>query len=535
MPKNKPHRFTLLRVACAVLYCGTGIAAVASSTDDEVKVLRVGELAPIAEVDSRFISYNVESVEVTGGNFWAPYRKPGEAVQEYDSGPHAAGFSTDQYRKREPLDLVGNDRLRMLTKALGPAYMRVSGTWANSIYFQGEGEPAEPPAGYQGVLTQEQWAGVIDFAEAVDAKILTSFAVSDGAQNAEGVWSPNAARRQFEFTHSLGGKIDAVELMNEPNVRPKVYAAEDYARDHAALQKLVAEISPQTLVVGPGSTGEAGFKLFANPPAQMSTARLLGGSPKPEFDAFSYHFYGAVSQRCKSLGLRDPNNPRQVTTSIDDALTEGWLARADQAQTLYKSLRDRFAPGAPIWITESAQAACGGDPWSSTFLDSFRYIDQLGRLAQQGVEVVFHNTLAASDYALIDDETWLPRPNYWAALLWRRLMGNIVLDAGPNDSSLHTYAHCMREQPGGVTVAVVNTDTANSGELKLPQAATSYVLTAKQLLSDSVELNGRNLALTPTGDLPSLQGKQVAAGEQPVPAASIAFLAIPDAGNPACQ
>ena len=32
-----------------------------------------------------------------------------------------------------PLDL-GNARLRILAAALGPAYVRVSGTWANSVY-----------------------------------------------------------------------------------------------------------------------------------------------------------------------------------------------------------------------------------------------------------------------------------------------------------------------------------------------------------------------------------------------------------------
>jgi hypothetical protein len=108
-----------------------------------------------------------------------------------------------------------------------------------------------------------------------------------------------------------------------------------------------------------------------------------------------------------------------VNTSPAEALSEAWLSRADQAQNYYKGMRDRFSPGAPIWITETAQTACGGDPWSSTFLDTFRYVDQLGRFARNDVAVVFHNTLAASDYALIDDVTWQPRPNYWAALLWR--------------------------------------------------------------------------------------------------------------------
>lgn len=62
----------------------------------------------------------------------------------------------------------------------------------------------------------------------------------------------------------------------------------------------------------------------------------------------------------------------------------------------------------------------------SWFLDTFRYLDQAGRLAKQGVQVVAHNTLVASDYGLLDDNTLTPKPNWWGALLWRELMGTFV-------------------------------------------------------------------------------------------------------------
>lgn len=95
---------------------------------------------------------------------------------------------------------------------------------------------------------------------------------------------------------------------------------------------------------------------------------------------------------------------------------------------------DPFATGwrrkKPLWLTETAAAACGGNPWDATFLDMFRYLDQLGRLAKGGVQVVLHNTLAASDYGLLDETTFAPRPDYWGALLWHRLMGRTVLDPG---------------------------------------------------------------------------------------------------------
>jgi hypothetical protein len=54
-----------------------------------------------------------------------------------------------------------------------------------------------------------------------------------------------------------------------------------------------------------------------------------------------------------------------------------------------------------------------------------------------------HNTLAASDYGLLDQNTFEPRPSYWATLLWHKLMGMTVLDpqisAAPNT---YVYAQC---------------------------------------------------------------------------------------------
>ena len=69
----------------------------------------------------------------------------------------------------------------------------------------------------------------------------------------------------------------------------------------------------------------------------------------------------------------------------------------------------QFEPGKSLWITETADAACGGNPWVSTFLDTFRYLVQHASLAQRGVKVIMHNTLASSDYGLLDENH--SRPN----------------------------------------------------------------------------------------------------------------------------
>ena len=521
------------RSAAIALTASTVVAvgmAAAQPAGTPAAKIAPASLPAIAKVDPRFQSYNVEMAEVIGGRFWAPYPKAGEARAK-----PAAGGLPDMFRKREPLDLKDNHRLRVLAKALGPAYVRVSGAWANKVWFQDDDAPplAEAPKGFDGVLTRAQWAGVVDFAKATDARIVTSFAVSPGARDASGAWNPDQARRLIAYTRSIGGSIYAAELINEPNVGPLVglprgYDAAAFARDEATFRELIRTDAPQIKTVGPGSTGEAGYTLFPKGPGSMSTEAMLSAAPPAKFDIYSYHFYGTNSQRCAMLG-------RGVGVKPEDALSEAWLARTDKAYDYYKALHDRFEPGTPIWITETAEAACGGDRWAATFLDSFRYVDQMGRLARRNVAAVFHNTLAASDYALIDDTTWRPRPDYWAALLWRRLMGETVLDAGPIQPGLHVYAQCLRDRPGGVAVVAINLDTAKPASLQLSAAAERYTLTADQLQSGTVKLNGRPLALTAGDELPALRSARAPAGRLTLAPASITFLAVPGAANRACR
>src|SRR5258707_14370591 len=128
-------------------------------------------MARIGTVDERFQSYNVEMVEVTGGRFWKPYGRD-------TSNARSSNARSDLFAYRPRIDLT-NARLRRLAAALAPAYMRVSGTWANATYFaDSDSSPSQPPPGFNGVLSREQWRGVIDFSHAVGAQLVTSFAVS---------------------------------------------------------------------------------------------------------------------------------------------------------------------------------------------------------------------------------------------------------------------------------------------------------------------------------------------------------------------
>jgi heparanase len=491
----------------------------------------------LGAVDERFQSYNVEMVEVTGGRFWKPYpsqsgaAKPGAAVNQPGGSP--AGISPELFEYRPPLDL-SNDRLRKLAAALGPTHVRVSGTWANTVYFHDSDDPApqKPPAGFNAILTRQQWKGVIDFARAVDGKLMTSFAVGPGTRDSAGVWTPEQARRVAGYSKTVGGSIAAAEFMNEPNFAsigglPNGYDAEAYARDVRVFRGFIKDAAPGAIFLGPGSVGEGGVLANTSTPGRLRTEDLLKATG-PVYDAFSYHLYAGVSQRCAGQAP-------VLGTTATAALSAEWLQRADSIHAAYEAMRDRFEAGKPIWLTETADAACGGNPWASTFLDTFRYLNQHGRLAQKGVQTIAHNTLSASDYGLLDEHTFTPRPNYWAALLWRRLMGRTVLNPGSAaGGDLYVYAHCMRDRPGGVTVLAINAAKTPQG-MGVPMAGDRYTLTARELESKDVQLNGRELKAGPDGALPSITGTPVRAGQLTLAPTSITFVAFPQARNQACQ
>jgi hypothetical protein len=193
------------------------------------------------------------------------------------------------------------------------------------------------------------------------------------------VWTPTQARRFFAYTKSLGGRIAAAEFMNEPNFAsfggtPPGYDAAAYGRDFKVFRSFAREAAPDMVILGPGSVGERASGGLGSGTIRTLKTRDLLAATGPGVDAFSYHHYGTVSKRCAGGNV--------PMTTPEDALSEEWLARTDASLAFYRSLRDEFEPGKPLWLTETADAACGGNPWASSFTDTFRYLDQLGRTGE---------------------------------------------------------------------------------------------------------------------------------------------------------
>lgn len=495
------------------------LATLAGAAAPQPARLDLGRLAPVATIDQRFQGYNIEMVEVTGGRFWAPY----------------GSASGEMFRHHPPIDLA-NPRLIALARHLGPSLMRVSGSWANNTYVEAAGENlTEPPRGFRQVLRRDRWKDVVAFSQAVDAPIVTSFAASNGTRDSAGNWTSGQAQRLLDLTREAGGEIYAAEFFNEANMAsstaemPKGYTAQNYTTDFRIFRDWARVNAPEMKLLGPSAVGDLGPLSQPRHNAQLGghlrSEALLEGNPA-SLDGLSYHYYGTVSERCTGMAIG--------TAVKAEALSSEWLDRTVRHFDYYASLRDRFEPGKRVWNTETAQAACGGSPWASTFLDTFRYLAQLGLLAQKGAGGVMHNTLAASDYGLLDHDSFRPRPNYWAAVLWRRTMGTTVL-ASPRSPSpdLRLFAHCQPGQRGGVTVMALNTGAA-AQPLNLGGPAIGWTMIGQPIDSRTVQINGRIPGVSKTGQLTGLGGLRHA-GRVAVPGRSIAFYSLPGAGNPACN
>ena len=512
---------------CATYPASTGNYAPAATPEfAAAPQINAAALPALRELDERFQSFQVGMSHLTGGETWRAY----DPAQQEGEAEDTTDFAAVR-EPRAPTDLT-NRRLRNLTAALAPLYVRYGGTTSNSVFFQDDDQPrlAEVPEGFQTILTRSAWKGALEFADAVDAKVVTGFTVSPGVRNAAGAWTPVHAAAWVDYTQSIGGEIYAAELINEPNAREPGHreepiSAAEYARDFAVFESFLDEVAPDLKVAGPG-TAMLGVPV-PMPSLEGVTARdYVTATPKPDLDIVSYHFYGALAERCAP-----PESP--VGISADDALSEAWLARPDAEFQKLRALRNEFYPGAPIWLTETGAAACGGTRWQPAFLDTFRYLDTQARLAKQGLDAIFTHALISGSNGVIDENTFLPNADYWAALLWRKLIGTQVLDAGPIEPGLHLYAHCQRGQPGGVTLLAINLEDAPAA-VNVSGPVDLYALTATELQSRTVLLNGRPLALNADDTVPAITPTRLTTDGVTLAPTSVNFIALPEAGNPKC-
>jgi hypothetical protein len=212
---------------------------------------------------------------------------------------------------------------------------------------------------------------------------------------------------------------------------------------------------------------------------------------------------------------------------FEATLTEKYLSVAGNCARQYLDRRDAYCPGGQMWVTESGDAGCGGNTWASTFVDVFRTLNELGEFATVTDGVIFHNTLASSDYGFLKHGTFEPRPNYFAVKLWQDLMGTTVYDSKVAiQEGAHVFCHSRKDGQDGCVYLVINNSLTEATTVELPKEGTAYVLAGRDGLRSSVmTLNGTDLVAGPKGELPPLTGVNVS-GSVDIAPGSCAFVVI---------
>ncbi len=453
---------------------------------------------PAARLDPEFLSLTIDTSLLLGGNWWGA------------SKGLSGGVSVDT---AGPLDL-GDERLLAYARALAPAMLRIGGTEADHVRYKSgakaalelgipaartEGEAAADPGEVPGrglTLGKGAWKRVHKFLADSGFRLLFTVAAGPSERDGTGAWNCENLARLAAYSAKKGLPVAAWELGNEVNAFPFVYGrgsgvgVSQYGRDFARFGNLLRELSPGSLLVGPAS---AVWPRIGEP--YPLVPRIASGPAAGFIDAVSWHYYPQQSSRGRVAVRRAGPGTMLSPKNLDEILRRGGkFLRAARRIDRCKPAHRRTA----CWLTETAHALYGGEPGvSDTFASTLWWLDELALLAREGVSRVFRQSLVGSDYGLLREGNFEPTPDYFASLLWKRLMGPEALVPVPfprPDPLLRLYAH---RGPAGLSFLAINLDGARPATVIVDRTpAIRCLLTGTDgLLSKTLSVNG-----VPAGD-----------------------------------
>ncbi|NXW64520.1 HPSE2 protein, partial [Eurystomus gularis] len=233
---------------------------------------------------------------------------------------------------------------------------------------------------------------------------------------------------------------------------------------------------------------------------------------------------------------------------------------SDQIRKIQKVL-NTYAPGKRIWLEGVGATSSGGmNNLSDSYAAGFLWLNTLGLLASQGIDVVVRHSFLDHGHNHLVDQNFNPLPDYWLSLLYKRLIGPKVLAihvAGlqrkPRPGrvirdKLRIYAHCTSYRNhnyvrGSITLYIINLHRSRK---KIKLAGTLRDKIVHQYLlqpygkdglhSKSVQLNGQPLAMVDDGTLPELKPRPLRAGRTLViPPLTMSFYVVKNVNALACR
>jgi heparanase len=400
-----------------------------------------------AELPPGYLSLTIDTSLVMGGHWWGRARGI------------SRGVATETVA---PVDLR-DPRLIERARLLAPAMIRIGGTEADRVGYRigkkggkreaSVGDPAAT-AERELVLKKGLWKRINEFASTVGFRVLFVVNAGPGERGNDGAWKDTSARPLIAYTARKGLPVRAWELGNEVNAYPVIHgfrhrvSASRYVQDFARFSRIVRKLHRGAVAVGPASAVIPGIG------EPNSIIPALGRSPEMRSsDVMSWHYYPQQSSRGRFANRR---------------ASEAMLLDPRHLDSVRKQARRvvKMARGRRVWMTETGHALYGGEPGlSDRYVSTVWWLDQLGLLAREGVSRVFRQSLVGSDYGLMDQDSFEPRPDYYASFLWKKLMGNVAFTeprVEGQDGKIRAYHHSCAKKPHSHCLLLVSLRNAES-------------------------------------------------------------------------
>eukprot|EP01089_Gocevia_fonbrunei_P010996 TRINITY_DN2403_c0_g1_i1.p1 TRINITY_DN2403_c0_g1~~TRINITY_DN2403_c0_g1_i1.p1 ORF type:complete len:526 (-),score=100.92 TRINITY_DN2403_c0_g1_i1:37-1614(-) len=431
---------------------------------------------------------------------------------------------------------LNNPLLITLVKALSPASWRIGGSPEDTVIYE-VGDPPECPRAQQGpfpkpmCLSMQRWEEIINFATKTGVEVLFGLNGLNGRASPHSRMNTTNAREFLRYTAEKGFKVKAFELSNELGNDYQVYP-QPLALDYSVIRSYINEFWPD----------DSNRPLFVGPddePGKFLSEFLPLASQY--INATTYHTYAIYS-----------GNPEIV----EHLLNASYLDKQNDVDREAVKIAKTASPDLAVWGGEIGPAYDGGAAdVTNRFVDSFWYLDKLGELSRLGIRRFLRSTLIGGDYEMVNRTTFMPNPDYYAALLWKRTTSTRSLAAhniGFQEDSFRSYAMCASGGIGGVTVILLNLNQHSSvsadleviggyevGVVGTPLQKEYHVRSAGDVHSEFVELKNSDGTWTKLeiadGKLPAITPISVPVGTavhlEPL---SYAFVVFPDAAAPGC-
>nr|XP_021149413.1 inactive heparanase-2 isoform X1 [Columba livia] len=293
-----------------------------------------------------------------------------------------------------------------------------------------------------------------------------------------------------------------------------------------------------------------------------SRANLYGpniGRPRKNVIALLEGFMKVAGSTVDAVTWQHYYIDGRVAKATDFLKTRLLDTLSDQIRKIQKVV-NTYTPGKKIWLEGVGATSAGGmNNLSNSYAAGFLWLNTLGLLASQGIDVVVRHSFLDHSHNHLVDQNFNPLPDYWLSLLYKRLIGPKVLAihvAGlqrkPRPGrvirdKLRIYAHCTSYHNhnyvrGSITLYIINLHRSRK---KIKLAGTLRDKIVHQYLlqpygkdglhSKSVQLNGQPLAMVDDGTLPELKPRPLRAGRTLViPPLTMSFYVVKNVNALAC-